>query len=105
MPTIIISIILFFIGYLVIYFAADIFLDNLKALSILYGISPFVIGALLIGIDLEESIASIFAAMNGLSKIAIGNVIGNSIIALTISFAIPTFFYKIEFNSKYYPSM
>ncbi|MFW9902493.1 MAG: sodium:calcium antiporter, partial [Candidatus Thorarchaeota archaeon] len=97
--TIIISIILFIIGYLVIYFAADIFLDNLKALSVLYGISPFVIGALLIGIDPEESIASVIAAINGLSNIAIGNVIGNSVFALTISFAIPTLFYRIEFKS------
>ncbi len=92
------SIILFIIGYLIIYFAADVFLDNLKEVCILYGISPFVIGALLIGIDPEESIASIIAAINGLSYLAIGNVIGNSIFALTISFAIPAFFYKVDFK-------
>ncbi|MFX1555139.1 MAG: sodium:calcium antiporter, partial [Promethearchaeota archaeon] len=62
-------------------------------------LSPFIIGALIIGIDPEESIASIIAAISGLPYIAVGNVIGNSIIALTISFAIPAFFYKISFNS------
>jgi len=92
-------ILLFIIGYLIIFFAADIFLDNLKDVCIIFGVSPFIIGALIIGIDPEESIASIIAAINGLSYIAVGNVIGNSIIALTISFAIPAFFYKISFKS------
>jgi cation:H+ antiporter len=90
---------LFIIGYLTIFFAADVFLDNLKEICIIYGISPFIIGALIIGIDPEESIASIIAALNGLSYIAVGNVIGNSVIALTISFAIPAFFYQINFKS------
>lgn len=96
---IVLSIILFIIGYLIIFLAADVFLDNLKEVCVLYGISPFAIGALIIGIDPEESIASIIAAINGLSYLAVGNVIGNSIFALTISFAIPAFFYKIHFKS------
>ncbi|MFW9969344.1 MAG: hypothetical protein ACFFDF_04025 [Candidatus Odinarchaeota archaeon] len=92
-------VILFVIGYLIIFFTADVFLDNLKDVCIIYGINPFIIGALIIGIDPEESIASIIGAINGLNYVAIGNVIGNSIIALTISFAIPSFFYKINFKS------
>ncbi len=90
---------LFIVGYLIIFFSADVFLDNLKDVCIIYGVSPFIIGALIIGIDPEESIASIIGAVSGLSYIAVGNVIGNSIIALTISFAIPAFFYKIRFKS------
>lgn len=92
---------LFFVGYLIIFFSADILLDNLKELCIIYRISPFIIGVLIIGIDPEESIASIIAAINGLSYVAIGNVIGNSIVALTVSFAIPAFFYKINIKSIY----
>ena len=90
---------LFVIGYLVIFFAADLFLDNLKEICLIYGLSPFIVGSLVLGIDPEESIASIIAAINGLPYIAVGNVIGNSIIALTISFALPAFFYKINFKS------
>ncbi|MFX1314652.1 MAG: sodium:calcium antiporter, partial [Promethearchaeota archaeon] len=99
MIDLIIFIFLFIIGYLIIFFAADIFLDNLKDLCLIYGLSPFIVGSLILGIDPEESIASIIAAIGDLPYIAIGNVIGNSIIALTISFAIPAFFYKIEFKS------
>ncbi|MFX1530518.1 MAG: sodium:calcium antiporter [Promethearchaeota archaeon] len=99
MIAIILWIFLFLSGYLIIFFSADIFLDNLKELCIIYGISPFIIGLLIIGIDPEESIASIIAAINGLPYIAIGNVIGNSIVALTISFAIPAIFYQINIKS------
>jgi len=99
MLDIILWIFIFIIGYLIIFFAADVFLDNLKNVCIIYGISPIIIGALIIGIDPEESIASIIAAIGGLSYIAVGNVVGNSIIALTISFAIPAYFDKISFKS------
>jgi len=91
---------LLFIGsYILIYFAADVFLDNLKDICILYNLSPFIIGLLVLGIDPEESIASIIAAINGLPYIAIGNVIGNSILSLSLCFALPAFFHKIHIKS------
>jgi cation:H+ antiporter len=91
---------LLFIGsYILIYFAADVFLDNLKDICILYNLSPFIIGLLVLGIDPEESIASIIAAINGLPFIAIGNVIGNSILSLSLCFALPAFFHKIHIKS------
>ncbi len=99
MGDIVLFIILFTIGCIIIFLAADIFLDNLKKICLIYGVSPFIIGLLVLGIDPEESIVSIIAAINGLPYMAMGNVIGNSIIALTISFAIPSFFYKIDFKS------
>ena len=51
-------IILFFVGYITIFFTADLFIDNLKDLCIIYKVSPFIIGLLVLGIDPEESIAS-----------------------------------------------
>ena len=91
--------ILLFIGaYIIIYYFADIFLDNLKDVCVVYGLSAFIMGSLIIGIDPEESIASIMAGINGLPYIAVGNVIGNSIIALTLCFAIPALFYNFKFK-------
>lgn len=90
---------IFILGYLIIFFSADIFLDNLKELCRMYKVSPFIMGLLILGIDPEETIASIVAAANGLPYIAVGNVVGNSIIALSLCFAIPAFFYKIEVES------
>ena len=92
--------ILFFIGsYFVIFFAADIFLDNLKDICVIYNLSPFIIGMLVLGIDPEESIASIIAAINGLPYVSIGNVVGNSIIAMTLPFSLALLFYTLKFKS------
>ncbi len=97
--------ILFFIGsYFIIFFAADIFLDNLKDICVVYNLSPFIIGMLVLGIDPEESIASIIAAINGLPYVSIGNVVGNSIIAMTLPFSLPLLFYtlKVKSLSRFY---
>jgi len=92
--------IIFFIGsYFIIFFAADIFLDNLKDICVIYNLSPFIIGMLVLGIDPEESIASIIAAINGLPYVSIGNVVGNSIIAMTLPFSLPLLIYTLKFKS------
>jgi len=92
--------IIFFIGsYFIIFFAADIFLDNLKDICIIYNLSPFIIGMLVLGIDPEESIASIIAAINGLPYVSFGNVVGNSIIAMTLPFSLSLLFYTLKFKS------
>jgi len=89
----------FIAGYLIIFFSADVFIDNLRDLCVIYNVSPFVIGLIVLGIDPEESTASIVAAINDLPYIAVGNVIGNSIIALSLCFAIPAFFHEINLKS------
>jgi len=92
--------IIIFIGsYFIIFFAADIFLDNLKDICVIYNLSPFIIGMLVLGIDPEESIASIIAAINGLPYVSIGNVVGNSIIAMTLPFSLPLLIYTLKFKS------
>lgn len=86
------------VAYLLIYLGADRFIDTLGDLSVMLGTAPFVMGLVVLGIDPEESIASITAAINRLPYVAVGNVIGNSIIALTLGFGIPAIFYVIEFQ-------
>jgi cation:H+ antiporter len=98
MWVIILWVLLFIGGYLVIFYAADVFIDNLKDFSAVFAISAFITGMLILGIDVEETTASVIAAANGLPYIAVGNVIGNSIIALTLCFSLPALFYKFEFR-------
>jgi cation:H+ antiporter len=59
---------------------------------------------LVLGIDIEESIASIIAAINGLPYVSIGNVVGNSIIAMTLPFSLSLLFYTLKFKplSRFY---
>ena len=99
MIEIVIWILIFTGGFLLIYFSADFFIDNLKEFGVKHEFSPFVLGLLILGIDPEESITSIVAAINRLPYIALGNVIGNSILSLTVCFALPAFFHKINLKS------
>jgi len=96
MWNIIIWISLFILGYVIIYFSVDFFIDNLKEACVIFGVSPFIIGLIILGIDPEESIASIVASLGGFSYLALGNVIGNTILSLSLCFALPAFFYKID---------
>lgn len=91
-------------GYLIIFFFIDIFIDNLKLICIIYKVSPFIIGSLIVGIDPEELIASTIASISGLPYVAIGNVIGNQIIAQTLCFSLPALFFEFKFESvpKFY---
>jgi cation:H+ antiporter len=99
MIEIVIWVLIFTGSFLLIYFSADFFIDNLKELGVKHNFSPFILGLLILGIDPEESIASIVASINRLPYIALGNVIGNSILSLTICFALPAFFHKINLKS------
>ncbi|MBD3350991.1 MAG: hypothetical protein GF364_05840 [Candidatus Lokiarchaeota archaeon] len=104
MIEILIWIFLFFLGYLTIYFSADKLIDSLEDLSEKTNVSPFLMGLLVIGIDPEETIASIIASINNLPFIAIGNVVGNSIISFSLCFALPAIFYSLKYEkiNKFY---
>ncbi|MFX0099020.1 MAG: sodium:calcium antiporter [Candidatus Hodarchaeota archaeon] len=83
------AIIFFILGFVLIFYSADTFIDNIRDIIKVRYISPFLLGAILLGVDLEEIIASIMASFLGYPTVAVGNVIGNTIIALTLPFAIP----------------
>ena len=89
-------IILFLVSFALIYYFADYLIDLIEELSEGYSISPVILGVFILGIDLEESIVSLFAAKESLPYLSIGNLIGNSIFAVVIAFAIPSLLYKVK---------
>ncbi len=93
---IIVWILLFLVSFALIYYFADYLIDLIEDLSEGYSISPIILGVFILGIDLEESIVSLFAAKESLPYLSIGNLIGNSIFAIVIAFAIPPLLYKIN---------
>ena len=95
------AVILFVVGYGCIWFGADTLVDNIRAVAKAWNVPGFLIGLLILGIDAEESISSIVAASNGLPYIAIGNVIGNTAIALTLCFGLPAIIYSNTLKIKY----
>ncbi|UCH05626.1 MAG: hypothetical protein JSW05_05530 [Candidatus Thorarchaeota archaeon] len=90
--------ILFLGGYITIYLLADLIIDILEDISESFLISPIVLGLLILGIDLEESIVSLTAAIEGLPYLALGNLIGNTVIAIGIAFGLPALFLKADID-------
>ncbi len=76
-----IQIIIFLVSLLALLKASDILVDSAVDLSEHLGISPFIIGmtVVAVGTSLPEVAASVAAAIDGYSEIALGNVIGSNI--------------------------
>ncbi|MHA1731430.1 MAG: sodium:calcium antiporter [Promethearchaeota archaeon] len=99
MTSFLLFVVLFVGSWFLIYFSADAFVDGLKDLAEKHAVSPFILGLLVLGVDPEESVASIVAALEGLPHVAVGNVVGNTVIALTVTFGLPALFYNINLDS------
>lgn len=98
LPDIITYSLLFAVGYIAIYLLADYIIDTLEEISESFSISPIVLGLLILGIDLEEGIVSLTAAVEGLPYLALGNLIGNTVIAIGIAFGLPALYLKAEID-------
>lgn len=92
------AIVVFIISLIVIFIAADFVLDGIEELGEIWKVPTILLAYILIGIDLEETVASWGAALNGLPNIAIGNVIGNTIISVCFCFTLPAMFFEISFK-------
>ena len=98
LPDIITYSLLFAVGFIAIYLLADYIIDTLEEISESFSISPIVLGLLILGIDLEEGIVSLTAAVEGLPYLALGNLIGNTVIAIGIAFGLPALYLKAEID-------
>ncbi|MCF2141221.1 MAG: hypothetical protein K9W44_14270 [Candidatus Lokiarchaeota archaeon] len=102
---IIVSIGLFVIAILLISWGADKVIDIIKDAADAFKLSAVALTFFVMGVDLEESIASWSAAAANLSEIAVGNIIGNSIISITFCFSLPALFFPVVFkkiSAKYF---
>jgi len=86
------------VGIALITWGADALIDGIADISKELGLSGVILAILVMGVDLEETIASISAARSALQDIAVGNVIGNSLISMTLSFALPGLLYGISIH-------
>ncbi len=90
--------ILFGISYIGIYFLADKIIDELLEHMEKYNYTAVFMGILILGIDFEESFASIISAINRLPYLSMGNLVGNTIVTLAISLGIPSLFMTLKFE-------
>jgi len=72
-------------GFFVLLKSADYLVDSASSIAKRYGISPLFIGLTIVafGSSAPELIVNIFAAIEGASEIALGNVMGSNIALAT----------------------
>ena len=74
-------ILVFLVSLFVLIKASDYFIDSAEKVGLKIGLSPFLIGVLIIGFgtSLPELISSILGVVSGAPEIVIGNVLGSNI--------------------------
>ena len=87
---ILINIIIFVLSLTALLKGADFFVDSAQKIGLSFGISPFVIGATIVGFgtSLPELASSIAAVYAGASEMIAGNVIGSNVFNIAAALAL-----------------
>lgn len=71
------------LGAVLLLYGADWFLDGVRDLSRVLGLSTLVLGVILVGLEPEEMLTAALASGRGLPALAINNVIGTNVTIIT----------------------
>ncbi len=87
---ILINVLIFVVSLTALLKGADFFVDSAEKIGLSLGISPFVIGATIVGFgtSLPELASSIAAVYAGASEMIVGNVIGSNVFNISAALAL-----------------
>jgi cation:H+ antiporter len=90
MDGLVIDVVLTVVGLAVLVRAADAFVDGAAGLSRRFGLSPVIVGAVVIGLgtSVPELLVSVIAAASGDASLGVGNVVGSNIANLSLVLAV-----------------
>ncbi len=93
----ILTYILFFIGFLFLIKGADLLVDGASSVAKKFGISALVIGLTIVafGTSMPELIVNIFASIQGNTDIAIGNILGSNTANILLILGISSLIYPL----------
>ncbi|MEK7507981.1 MAG: calcium/sodium antiporter [Patescibacteria group bacterium] len=93
----VITYILFIVGFGVLIKGADLLVDGASSLAKRLGVSTIVIGLTIVafGTSIPELIVNIFASVNGNTDIAIGNILGSNIANILLILGISAVIYPL----------
>merc|ERR1719228_439481 len=89
-----ICIFLFTVGFALLYYSSDGLLKCLQWISCRFQVHPVIIGILILGMNPQITILSTTAAFHHLPYLSMGSIIGNAIISLTLSLALPLLLFR-----------
>jgi cation:H+ antiporter len=95
---------IFILSLAILIKAADKFTEASEKIGIFFGLSPFIIGIIIvsIGTSLPELISSIFSVLKNSSEIVTGNVIGSNIANIALALGVAaTMKKKMKINYKF----
>ncbi len=89
-------------GFSLLIWSSDRFVDGAADLARYYGVSPMLVGMLIIGFGTSapEMLVSGVAALNGNPGIGIGNAIGSNITNITLVLGVTAIFYALPVHSQ-----
>lgn len=99
---ILLAIIAVIIGLIVLVWSADRFVDGAAALARIYGMSPLLIGMIIVGFgtSVPEMIVSAFAALENSPEIALGNAYGSNITNIALILGLSALINPIAVSSR-----
>ena len=76
-----VSVLVFFVGLVVLYYGADFLVDGSSRLALSFGVRPLIIGMTIVSFatSMPELMVSLLAVGKGSSAIAVGNIVGSNI--------------------------
>ncbi|TWI55920.1 calcium/sodium antiporter [Halalkalibacter nanhaiisediminis] len=94
--------ILLIIGFGLLIFGANYFVDGSSKIAALLNVPPILIGLTIVafGTSSPEAIVSIMAALQGSPDVAIGNVVGSNIFNVTLVIGITAIIYSLKVEDE-----
>jgi len=86
----------FVVGIALVLWGAERFTDGAVRMSALLAVSPFVVGTILSGLEPENLVTGLAAAVGGLHQVALGTVIGAAIFMLTAGLGVALLLVPME---------
>lgn len=89
-------------GIALLVWSADRFIDSASKVSTIVGLSPLLIGMLVVGFGTSapEMVVSFFAALDGNSNLALGNALGSNITNILLILGVTAIIAPITVHSK-----
>lgn len=84
------------LGIALVVYGAERFVQGIAGSALVLGVSTFALGVIFGGFDMENLAAGVAAALNGLSGISLGTVIGSSIFLLGAAVGITALLVPLE---------
>lgn len=102
LPSVTLDIVMLLGGLVILAFAADRFVVAAARLSRRWGVSPVLVGALIVGMGTSspELLVSILAALDGELDLAIGNAVGSNVANVTLVIGVTALVAPLEGSAK-----